>query len=170
MSCERDNNVMRGGERSMIDPITAIGLATAAFKGIKQAVDTGKNLADMGSQLGAWAKAKSDLDFADQKAKNPPLFKKLFGATAIQENALEIWAHKKKAEEMREELRQYISFYYGPSAWDEIVRTEVLMRKQQKEAVYAAHERKEAMIAWVVGFLLFVIPAGIAIVLAWMFM
>jgi hypothetical protein len=44
------------------------------------------------------------------------------------------------------------------------------MRKQQKEAVYAAHERKEAMIAWVVGFLLFVIPAGIAIVLAWMFM
>ena len=44
--------------------------------------------------------------------------------------------HKKKAQEMREELRQYISLYYGPSAWDEIIRIEAQMRKDQKEAVY----------------------------------
>ena len=47
---------------------------------------------------------------------------------------------------MREELRQYISASYGPSAWDEIVHMEVQMRKEQREAVYAAQEKKEAIV------------------------
>ena len=59
--------------------------------------------------------------------------------------------HKQKAKEMREELRSYISLYYGPSAWDEIVRTEAKMRKERKEAIYAAEERKQLLIEWVVG-------------------
>jgi hypothetical protein len=52
---------------------------------------------------------------------------------------------------MLEELRSYISASYGPSAWDEIVRMEVQMRKQQREAVYAAQEQKEKIINIVVG-------------------
>ena len=81
----------------MIDPVTAIGLATTAFNGIKKAIETGKEISDMGTQLGQWAKAKSDLDFAHQKAKNPPLFKKVLSSN-IEQDALEAWAHKKKAE------------------------------------------------------------------------
>jgi hypothetical protein len=142
----------------MIDPVTAIGLATTAFNGIKKAIETGKEISDMGTQLGQWAKAQSDLDFAHQKAKNPPLFKKVLSSN-IEQDALEAWAHKKKAEEMREELRQYISLYYGPSAWDEIVTIESKMRKQRKEIVYAAEERKELMIAWIIGGGIFIFAA-----------
>ncbi len=105
----------------------------------------------MGTQLGQWGKAMSDLDYAHKKAEQPPMFKKLFGSTAIQQNALEVWGHKQKAKEMREELRSYISALYGPSAWEEIVYMESQMRKQQREAVYAAQEQRERIINIVVG-------------------
>jgi hypothetical protein len=72
------------------------------------------------------------------------MFKKVFGGN-LQQQALEAWAHKRKAQEMREELRQHISLYYGPSAWDEIVRIEADMRRARKEAEYAAVEKKEAI-------------------------
>jgi len=133
----------------MIDPISAIGMASAAFSGIKSAINAGKDIQSMGTQLGAWGKALSDLDYAHAKAEKPPWYKALGGG--IEANAMEVWAHKQKAKEMREEMRQYISLYYGPSAWDEIVYMEVQMRKEQRDAVYAAEEKKEKIIAWIVG-------------------
>ena len=135
----------------MIDPVSAIGMATAAYNGIKKAIDTGKEISEMGSTLNQWATSLSDLDFAHKQATNPPMFKKLFGSDQIEQNALEIWGQKQKAQEMREELRKYISFMYGPSAWEEIVRTEAKMRKERKEAIYAAEERKQLIIEWIVG-------------------
>jgi hypothetical protein len=135
----------------MIDPVTAIGLATTAYNGIKKAVSTGKELHDMAGTLQQWAGAMSDLDFAHKQAQNPPMFKKLFGASQIEQNALEVWGHKNKAKEMREEMRKHISFYYGPSAWDEIVAIEAKMRKERKEAVYAAEERKQQIMEILMG-------------------
>ena len=55
---------------------------------------------------------------------------------------------------MREELRSHISLFYGPSAWDEIVHIEAQMRKDRKEAIYAAQERKQKIIEWIVGTLI----------------
>ena len=125
----------------MIDPFS---LATTAFNGIKSAINTGKDIQSMAGQLGQWGKAISDLDFAHQKAQKPPWYKALGGG--VEANVMEIWTHKQKAKEMREELRSYISALYGPSAWDEIVHMEVQMRKEQREAVYAAQEKKEAIV------------------------
>ena len=65
----------------MIDPVSAIGMATAAYNGIKSAIATGKEISEMGSTLGQWAGAISDLDFAHRQAENPPFFKKIFGAS-----------------------------------------------------------------------------------------
>jgi len=135
----------------LIDPVSAIGMATAAYRGIKAAVSTGKELHDMAGTLSQWAGAMSDLDFAHKQAANPPMFKKLFGASQIEQNALEIWGHKQKAKEMREEMRKHISFFYGPSAWDEIVAIEAKMRKERKEAVYAAEERRQQILEWIFG-------------------
>lgn len=135
----------------MIDPVSAIGMATAAYRGIKSAIDTGKELSDMAGTLNQWATSISDLDFAHRQAENPPMFKKIFGSSQIEQNALEVWGHKQKAKEMRDELKSYISFFYGPSAWDEIVAIEAKMRKERKDAVYAAEERKQAILEFVVG-------------------
>jgi FMN phosphatase YigB (HAD superfamily) len=135
----------------MIDPVSAIGMATAAYRGIKSAIDTGKELSDMAGTLNQWATSISDLDFAHRQAENPPMFKKLFGASQVEQNALEVWGHKQKAKEMRDELQSYISLFYGPSAWKEIVAIEAKMRKERKEAIYAAEERKQAILEFVVG-------------------
>ena len=135
----------------MIDPVSAIGLATAAYKGIKSAVATGRELHDMAGTLSQWAGAMSDLDFAHKQAQNPPMFKKMFAASKIEQNALEVWGHTQKAKEMREEMKTHISFYYGPSAWDEIIKIEGNMRKERAAAVYAAEERKQKIIEIIFG-------------------
>ena len=135
----------------MIDPVTAIAGATAAYNGLKKAIAVGKDLHDMGSTLNQWAGAMSDLDFAHRQAENPPMFKKVFGSSQIEQNALETWGHKQKAKEMREELKSHISLFYGPSAWKEIVHIEAQMRKERKEAIYKAQERKQLILEWVVG-------------------
>lgn len=151
----------------MIDPVTAIGLATTAYNGIKQAISTGREISDMGKQLGQWATAISDLDFAHKQLENPPMFKRVLSSN-IEQDALEAWAHKKKAQEMREELRSYISLYYGPSAWDEIVKIEAEMRKKRKEMEYAAIERKETIIAWIVGILCFAVGLTVMVGVLWL--
>lgn len=151
----------------MIDPISAIGMATAAYNGIKKAVSTGKELHDMAGTLQKWATSMSDLDFAHKQAQNPPMFKKMFGASQIEQNALEVWGHKQKAKEMREEMKTHISFYYGPSAWDEIVRIEGDMRKKRKEAVYAAEERKQLILEWLVGIIVGAAVLGIMVLIIW---
>ena len=66
-------------------------------------------------------------------------------------SAVEIWAAQQKAKEMREELRDYISLYYGPSAWKAIVNIEVEQRRLQKEAVYKRQEKIDHLINWGVG-------------------
>jgi len=149
----------------MIDPVTAVGLATTAFNGIKSAIATGKDLQDMGSQLGQWAKAISDVNYATEKADKPKWYKTLGGGH--QANAVEAWMQKKKVDNMREELRSYISLYYGPSAWDEIIRMEAQMRKEQKEAIYKAQERKEAIIEWIVGILMFAVATSVLVGIVW---
>jgi len=120
-----------------MDPFTAMAAATAAFKGIKKAVEVGKEISSIGGTLSTWSKAVSDMDFLDEKAKKPPMYKMF---TNNQADALDIWTKKQKLKEMRTELKEYISFVYGPSAWKEIVKIEGEQRKAQRDAVYAKQE------------------------------
>jgi len=120
-----------------MDPFTAMAAATAAFKGIKKAVEVGKEISSIGGTLSSWSKAVSDMDFLDEKAKKPPMYKMF---TNNQADALDIWTKKQKLKEMRTELKEYISFVYGPSAWKEIVKIEGDQRKAQRDAVYAKKE------------------------------
>ena len=76
-------------------------------------------------------------------------------------DALEIWTKKQKIKEMRDELRSFISWNYGPSAWDEIVRIEAEQRKAQREAVYAKEEFKQKVIDIILAII--IIATGIAI-------
>ena len=113
----------------------------------------------MGSQLQNWSKAISDLDFAHEKASKPPAYK-MFSNT--QSQALEAWTAKQKANELRKELKDHISFVYGPSAWADLVRIEGQMRKEQKAAVYRKQEAIDTAINWIVGLIIFTLAAGLA--------
>ena len=101
-----------------MDPVTIIGGATVAFNALKKGFQFGKDLQEMGGQLNQWASSMSDLSYLEQKNKNPPWWKSLGGS--VEAEALEIFTAKKKAEAMRKELKDWISFTYGPSVWDEL--------------------------------------------------
>ena len=126
----------------MIDPVTAIAGATAAFNTIKAGFAAGREIESMAGDLGRWMGAVSDIKKAEEFNKKPPLFKKLFQAGSVEEEALQIFMAKKKAEDMREELRNIISMTRGPSAWNELVQTEVNIRKQRQKAIYDQEERR----------------------------
>ena len=130
-----------------MDPVTIIGGATVAFNALKKGFQVGKDLQDMSGQLTQWASAMSDLSYAEQKNKNPPWWKALNGQS-VEAEALEIFTAKKKAEAMRKELKDWISFSMGPSAWDELVATEGKIRKQKKDQEYRKAEIQEAIITW----------------------
>tara|TARA_R110001592_G_scaffold3582_12_gene20658 strand:- start:3605 stop:4069 length:465 start_codon:yes stop_codon:yes gene_type:complete len=142
----------------MIDPITAVAGATAAFNALKKGMQVGKDLQDMGGQLAQWAGAISDLDFADRQNQKPPWYKALGGG--VQAEAMEIFAAKKKAQAMREELKDYISVVYGPSHWDELIKIEAEIRVQKKEHDHRQMEIKQAIMEWSAGFVLFVVFIG----------
>jgi hypothetical protein len=98
------------------------------------------------------------MDFLEQKSKKPPMYKMF---TDTQASALDIWTKKQKLKEMREELRAHISWTYGPSAWDEIVKIEAEQRKAQREAVYAKQELKQKIIDITLGVLILSTAVGI---------
>lgn len=145
----------------MIDPATAIGMATVAFNGIKKAVSVGKEISELSGDISKFGKAISDLNYLGDKAKDPPLWKRL--DPKFDTSAIEIWAAQQKAEQMREELRQHISLYYGPSAWERIVQIEAEQRKMQKEAVYRRQEKIDNLIntAIVIGLSLVSVIAAV---------
>ena len=130
----------------MIDPLTAIAGATAAFNTIKKGFAVGRDIESMAGDLGRWMGAVSDIKKAEEYNKKPPLFKKLFQAGSVEEEAMQIFMAKKKAEDMREELRNIISMTRGPSAWDELIKTEADIRKKRQKAIYDQEERRRRVL------------------------
>ena len=127
----------------MVDPITAIATATAAFNTIKKGFQMGRDIEGMAGDLGRWMGAVSDINKADEMNKKPPLFKKLFASGSVEEEAMTIFMAKKKAEDMREQLRDIISVTRGPSAWKELLHTEASIRKRRQAAIYDQEERQK---------------------------
>ena len=142
-----------------MDPVTIIGGATVAFNALKKGFAIGKDLQDMSSQLTKWAGHMADLGQAEKQVKNPPWWKSIGGS--VESEAMEVFAAKRKAESMRKELKDYISFTMGPSAWDELVAIEGKIRKQKKEQEYRKAEIQEDIITWTLSIFLLIIGFGI---------
>ena len=151
----------------MIDPITALATATSAFNLIKKGFEVGRDVESMGADLGRWMGAMSDLKKADEYAKKPPLFKKIFNAGSVEEEAMAAFMAKKKAEDMRDELKKLISWTRGPSAWDELLRMEAEIRKKRQQAIYDQQERQRKVFETIAIVLLIGLCAGILIGGAW---
>lgn len=121
-------------------------MATGAFNTIKAGFAAGREIESMAGDLGRWMGAVSDIKKAEEYNKKPPLFKKLFQAGSVEEEAMAIFMAKKKAEDMRSELKQIISFTRGPSAWEELLKTEGDIRKKRQKAIYDQEERRRKVL------------------------
>jgi len=147
-----------------MDPISAMATATAAFSALKKGFAVGRDIEAMASDLSRWMGALSDLDQMEREAKNPPIFKKLFGGQSVEQEAITAFANKQKAQQQRYELQQWISLTMGKSKWDELVKMEGQIRKRRKETLYRQRERRRKfveVVAWII-----VAGAGMAVLTA----
>ena len=156
-----------------MDPVSAMATASAAFGALKKGFSIGRDIESMAGDLSRWMGALSDIDQAEKEAKNPPIFKKLFNGKSVEQEAIEAFAAKRKAQSQRDELKQWISFTLGKSAWDELIRMEGNIRKQRQETLYLQRERRQKFVeicviigsvligaALLVGFIWFVKTKG----------
>jgi len=125
-----------------VDPVTALATASTAFNLIKKGFQMGKDVESMYGDIGRWMGAVSDVNHAEKMSKNPPLFKKLFAGSSVEQEAMDAFAAKKKAEAMEEELRNWINLTHGPNAWSDLLKMQAKIRKQRQEQLYAQQEMR----------------------------
>ena len=133
---------------TVIDPVTALAAATTAFNAIKKGFEVGRDIEGMAGDLGRWMGHVSDINKAEEYTKNPPLFKKLFASGSVEEEAMAAFMAKKKAEDMRAQLKTIIIMSRGMGAWEELLKTEGDIRKKRQAAIYAQKEKQRKVMEW----------------------
>ena len=146
-----------------MDPISAMATASAAFGAIKKGFQVGRDIEAMASDLSRWMGAMSDLDMLEKEAKNPPIFKKLFAGKSVEQEAMETFAAKQKAESQRRELQNWIGMTMGKSKWDELVRMEGSIRKQRQETLYKQRQRRRKFVEIVAWIVMLILGAGLLV-------
>jgi len=137
-----------------MDPVTAIGVATAAFNTIKKGFQVGRDVESMSKDLGRWMGAIQDVKDGHKKAKG-----RSFGS--VEEEALESFAIKKKAIQMENDLRNFVNLSYGPNAWNEVIRIQADIRLKKKEALEEAQRKQKKMIENIILGVLLVFFLGV---------
>lgn len=132
-----------------MDPVTAIGIATTAYTAIKKGFAAGREVEQMAGDLGRWMNALGAIKEGHKKAKGRRI-------GTVEEEALETFAIQKKAEQMENELRNFIIGNYGMNGWQEILRIQAKLRKERQIEEQRKQEQIEEMI---------MLGLGVAIVL-----
>ena len=142
-----------------MDPVTAFGVATTAYKTIVAGFKVGKQVENMSKDLGRWMGAIQAVKEGHSKKKN-----RMFGS--VEEEALETFAMKKKAIAMENELRTFVNMNYGPNAWNEVIRIQADIRLKKKEAIKEAKRRQAQKIEnFILGVLLLFFLGAVGAVL-----
>ena len=148
----------------MIDPLTALSVATTAVSQIRQLVSAGQ---DATSALSKFAGAVSDISYAAEKAKNPSIWKSISGSA--EQEAIEIFSAQKKIEQMKRDVEVILQYTYGQKGLDDYKNILRKVREQRKKNEYRRQEIKDALILWTLSLL--IIGAGVlglALVIWWL--
>lgn len=99
-----------------MDPFSLLATANAAFAGIKKAVEIGREVQDVYSELSKWAGAAGNLQaFINQnKDKKPGIFERIGFNKSETAEAFDIYAAQVQLREMESEI--YQMFLYGALA------------------------------------------------------
>jgi hypothetical protein len=117
--------------------------------------------------MGKWYTAISDFRKGQQMQKKPPLFKKLFNAGSVEEEALNLLMHEKKIIEQEKELQALLNFRYGYGTWDELKEMRRKIRDRREKEVYKqAQMRRDLIEAMQIGFAILIV-LGFVIGLMW---
>ena len=130
----------------MLDPVSALAIATSAYKVLKKGIEMGRELEDMGGQLGTWFKAVSDVKNAEEEAKDPPLFKKLIFSGSVEQEAMQALIARKKIEQQEKELRELIVWRWGVEEYTAMMRDRAKIKDTRERAVLNQRRKMRKLI------------------------
>ena len=107
-----------------MDPVTALGIATTAFKVIKKSIELGKEIQGVNKELGQWYGAVADIRAGHYNTKGR--FKN------VEETALDTYLAMKEAADMEYQLRNMLVGKYGVGAWEDLQRIQAEIYKQRQ--------------------------------------
>ena len=147
----------------MIDPVSALALATSAYKAIKKGIEMGRELEDMGGQLGTWFGAISDVRNAEEEAKDPPLFRKLIAKGSVEQEAMRALFARKKIEQQEKDLRELIVWRWGTEEYTAMMRDRTKIKDTRARALQAQRRKMRNFIINSLTIVAFVALTGILI-------
>lgn len=132
-----------------MDPITLMTAATAAFNGIKKAVEVGREVQDVYSELSKWASAAGNLQaFINQeKTKKPGLFERIGFNKSETAEAFDAYAAQVQIREMEGEI--YHMFLYGAlnhlglEGYREFIQLRKKVREEREALIKEQMRRRE---------------------------
>ena len=151
-----------------MEVLTAIAAATTAYKSVVKLVNAGRELEQVAGQLGKWYTAASDIANANERAKNPPIYKKLLYSGSVEEEALNATIAKQKLAEQEKELRTMIMYVYGSNVYQEMIQMRRDIRKQRDKEIYKRQRFWQSVWEGLAIFVLIAITAGALIGMAYL--
>ena len=130
----------------MPDPLTitaAITLAGKCINGVTKAVNSGRELESAMGHISRWFECVSDINAAENRAKNPSIFQKVTAAKSVEKEAFDALIAKRKMAEQRKTLYELITYSWGKEAWTELVQMERDIRAERKKQIHARQELKQ---------------------------
>jgi len=140
----------------MLDPVSALAIATSAYKVIKKGIEMGRELEDMGGQLGTWFSAVSDVKSAEEEAKDPPLFRKLIAKGSVEQEAMQALLARKKIEQQEKELRELIVWRWGVEEYTAMMRDRTRIKDTRAKAIQNQRRKMRKFIANVLTILVII--------------
>ena len=131
----------------MLDPVSALAIATSAFNLLKKGISAGRELEDMAGQLGTWFGAVSDVKSAEEEAKDPPLFKKLMFSGSVEQEAMQALIARKKIEQQEKELRELIVWRWGTEEYTAMMRDRARIKDTRAKAIQNQRRKMRKLIA-----------------------
>jgi len=124
----------------MVEVAVAMSMASSAYNAIKKGMEMGREAQDVAEFFGRWFDAKENIAEANQYAKNPSVFGKMFSGKSVEAQALQVTSAKYKIAQMEKELREYL-IYTGQSDFYEDMMIE--RRKIREQRLIRARAKAE---------------------------
>lgn len=123
-----------------MDPLTVLALAQTAFAGLKAGIAAGKEIQHVAKDLSdLWG----SLAKLTQIAAEPPR-KSIFSNKSPEQIAIERYTAKAEAQDLTAKAKNMFVGQFGLSAWDQVQREVINIRKEIEREKYAAEKARAA--------------------------
>jgi len=129
-----------------MDPLTALSMASTAFKGVQTLVARGREIEDVAVHLGKWYGYAADIKEAEKESQKPPIFRKLLDSGSVEQEALNSIIVKKKMEEQERQIRDLLVIRYGIETYREMIQMRKDIKAKREKLVYAQRRRRRTIL------------------------